>query len=194
MATLAPTSAAVLPAIMRRYSSTLTSARCSKLMSRYWPSVSATQVRVNTSSAARTAAGGTPHGRQPLHGGKRKGKHAVAHVDGERHAPQLPDGGAMAARLVAVLDIVVHEREVVQNLDGGCRRQGAARFGPLPRHRQAGRGSGAAACRRSARRAQSWRLPNPCGTASCRSARQWLRRSPPARRASRLPAAAATAA
>lgn len=51
-----------------------------------------------------------------------KREHRVAGIDGLRVAPQLPQGGATTVKLIAVLDVVVDEREVVQQFDGGRRR------------------------------------------------------------------------
>jgi len=42
----------------------------------------------------------------------------IAHVDALGAAPQLPDGVSAVALVAPILDVVVHEREVVDQLDG----------------------------------------------------------------------------
>jgi hypothetical protein len=64
---------------------------------------------------------------QPVEGDPRQAEQGVAGVDRLRHAMDGPQGGAMAALHVAVLDVVMHEREVVPELD----RRGAGQGAPV---------------------------------------------------------------
>ena len=65
---------------------------------------------------------------QALHGEPGDRVHAVSGVDRLRHAPDGPHRGAMVPRRVLVLDVVVDEREVVQQLDRRGRGQDTLRL------------------------------------------------------------------
>ena len=60
---------------------------------------------------------------QPVERDAREAEHQVAGVDRLRHAVERPQRGPVAALGVAVLDVVVHEAEVVPELDRGRARQ-----------------------------------------------------------------------
>ena len=84
------------------------------------------------------------------------GEHAVAGIDALLGAPDRPDGGAMAAELVAVLDVVVDQREVVDQLDGDGRgerpvRVSAERLARPERQRRADALPGGIVCRAALR-------------------------------------------
>jgi hypothetical protein len=55
----------------------------------------------------------------------RSGEHAVARIDRLGYAPHAPDRRPVMARRILVLDVVVDEREVVEELDRGGRRKRA---------------------------------------------------------------------
>lgn len=61
-------------------------------------------------------------------GEMRERKHRVAGVDRLRFAPQLPDRRAAASQLIAVLDVIMDQREVVQQFD---RRSSGQRHAPI---------------------------------------------------------------
>ena len=53
----------------------------------------------------------------------------VARIQRERDAPERPECGAMTAQGAVVLDVVMHEREVVNELHGGRGGKGVAPVG-----------------------------------------------------------------
>ena len=56
--------------------------------------------------------------------------HGVAGVDRDRHAGAAMHGGTAAPRFAAVLDVVVHEKRVVQHFEAGRRRTARPRARP----------------------------------------------------------------
>lgn len=57
----------------------------------------------------------------------RNGKHAIAGVDPLCQTPQFPHRRATAARIALILNIIVDQREIVDQLDRCRQRQGIAR-------------------------------------------------------------------
>ena len=95
-------------------------------MSRYWPSHSAQAGLVEEAHQAQHLGVGEAEVGQPVEGDPRQAEQRVAGVDRLRDAVDRPERRAVAALDVAVLDVVVDEREVVAELDRRGTRQRAA--------------------------------------------------------------------